>query len=195
MTRPTPESLKIPSPSDRWDARTPHGEGSGIDHARARLLWTSRTAPHVRWGSGYSSTTENPRLLGWGRSATVERIPAFVGLAITSLPHTAMRTTQRLDFLVPVSDNAGELFSEANFSAFEDLLVNVAGGFTRRGDVTGAWRSPSGQLFRDRSRSYSVTVPTDRTEDVASTIHRVITDQFRQEAVLIEATPTLSAAF
>jgi hypothetical protein len=106
-----------------------------------------------------------------------------------------MRTSQRLDFLVPVSDNTGELFSEGNFAALEDLLVDVAGGFTRRGDVSGAWRSPNGELFRDHSRSYSVTVPTDRAEDVASTIHRVITNRFRQEAAMIETTPTLSAVF
>jgi len=106
-----------------------------------------------------------------------------------------MRTTQRLDFLVPVTDNFGEPFTEEDFAALEDLLVDVAGGFTRRGDVSGAWRSPSGELFRDHSRSYSVTVPADRVEDVASTIHRVITHRFRQEAALIETTPTLSAAF
>jgi len=106
-----------------------------------------------------------------------------------------MRTTQRLDFLVPVTDNDGEVFPEAAFTAFEERLVDLAGGFTRHGDVTGVWRSPSGELFRDRSRSYSVTVPADRAEGVASTIYRAITVQFRQEAAMIEATPTLSAAF
>lgn len=113
----------------------------------------------------------------------------------TTSPLTTMRTTQRLDVLVPVTDNDGAQFSEADFTAFEDLLVRVAGGFTRRGDVTGTWRSPAGDLYHDRSRSYSVTVPTDWADDVAATLHRAITTQFRQEAAMIEATPTLSAAF
>lgn len=106
-----------------------------------------------------------------------------------------MRTTQRLDFLVPVTDNDGQAFSEADFTAFEEFLVDLAGGFTRHGDVTGAWRSPSGLLYRDRSRSYSVAVPADRAAGVASTLHHAITHQFRQEAAMIEATPTFSAAF
>ncbi len=194
MTRPAPDPLKIPTPPDLWGARTPRLRRGGTVRAHHALPRTSTTATHVRRGSGLSRSTES-RLLGWERSATVERFQTFADLAVNSLTPTAMRSTQRLDFLVPVSGNDDQPFSEASFAAFEDLLVNVAGGFTRRGDVTGAWRSPSGQLFRDRSRSYSVTVPADRAEAVASTLHRVITDQFRQEAVLIEATPTLSAAF
>lgn len=119
----------------------------------------------------------------------------FAGPTIHPLTSTPMRTTQRLDVLVPVTDNDGLLFPEADFAAFEDLLVDLAGGFTRHGDVTGAWRSPDGQLYRDRSRSYSVTVPADRADDVASTIERALTARFRQEAAMIETTPTLSAAF
>lgn len=117
------------------------------------------------------------------------------GSRIHPLTSTPMRTTQHLDVLVPVSGNDGVPFAEADFAAFEDLLVDLAGGFTRHGDVTGAWRSPDGRLYRDRSRSYSVTVPTDRIEDVASTIERAVTARFGQEAAMIETTPTLSAAF
>ncbi|HNX50762.1 MAG TPA: hypothetical protein PKL08_11390 [Thermoanaerobaculaceae bacterium] len=106
-----------------------------------------------------------------------------------------MRETRRLDLLVPVLDNDGRLFPEEDFSDFERLLVNVVGGFTRHPDVTGVWRNDSGRIFRDTSRSYAATVPVGRTTEVASLLHRFITDRFRQEAVMIEATPTLSAVF
>lgn len=195
MTRPTPDPLKTPTPPGLWAARMPRWGGCGTDGARGSSHRASGTATNARRGSGCFTSTTDPRLLGWGRPTTAEPVLGLAGFATCPLTSTAMRTTQRLDFLVPVSDNDGLAFPEAGFAAFEDLLVDLAGGFTRHGDVTGAWRSPSGQLFRDRSRSYSVTVPADRAEGVAANIHRVVTDQFRQEAVMIEATPVLSAVF
>jgi len=135
------------------------------------------------------------RLLGWERPATADGTALLVGSVLDSLTLTAMRETRRLDLLVPIRDNNGRPFLEEDFTAVERLLVDVVGGFTRRPDVTGVWRNESGRIFHDASRSYTATVPVARTTEVASLLHRFITDRFRQEAVMLEATPTLSAVF
>lgn len=108
---------------------------------------------------------------------------------------TPMRDTRRLDILVPVFDNDGLPFTDHDFLPLEDLLIRLAGGFTRRPDVTGVWQSPDGRVFRDSSRSYTVTVPIARAEDVATRLSRFIVDRFRQEAALVEATPTMATVF
>lgn len=110
------------------------------------------------------------------------------------LPPTPMRATRRLDLLLPLQSNAGDPFPPEDFEAFEDLLITLAGGFTRRGESTGVWRSPSGQIFHDRTRAYAVTVPADVADSVASSLSRFVTDRFRQEAAWIEQTPTFVAA-
>lgn len=177
----------------RWVTRMPREE-EGAHAGRPAPTRERRTVTHGRRGSGCSFLTE-PRLLGWERSATADDSRTFVGSDIDSFTSTAMRETRRLDLLVPVADNDGRPFPEGDYSDFERLLVNVVGGFTRRPDVTGVWRNEAGRIFRDTSRSYATTIPADRTIEVASLLHRFITDRFRQEAVLIEATPTLSAVF
>ncbi len=176
-----------------WETRMPQEE-EGARAGRPAPTRVRGTVDHDRQGPGCSFTNE-PRLLGWERSANAAGAVLLVGSDLDSLTSTPMRETRRLDLLVPVLDNDGRLFPEEDFSDFERLLVNVVGGFTRHPDVTGVWRNDSGRIFRDTSRSYAATVPVGRTTEVASLLHRFITDRFRQEAVMIEATPTLSAVF
>lgn len=188
------DSLKmLPALPARWGTRMPREE-EGALAGRLAPTRTRGTVPHGWQGSGCSSCPK-PRLLGWERAATADDTNLFVGSDIDSFTSTAMRETRRLDLLVPIADNDGRPFPEGDYSDFERLLVNVVGGFTRRPNVTGVWRNEAGRIFRDTSRSYAATVSTDRTTEVASLLHRFITHRFRQEAVLIEATPTLSAVF
>jgi hypothetical protein len=106
-----------------------------------------------------------------------------------------MRDTTRLELLLPLADNDTVPFSDAAFAAFEDFLVQLAGGFTRRGDVEGAWRAPDGRVMRDRSRSYAVTVPEHLTDRVASSIDHYVRRQFRQQATFVETLPARAVAF
>jgi len=176
-----------------WMARKLQEEDGA--YASARLpRWESRTADHDRQGPG-CSPGQNPSLLGWEWTATADCTVLLVGSYLNSLTLTVMRETRRLDLLVPVRDNDGRPFLEEDFTAVEHLLVDVVGGFTRRPDVTGVWRNDSGRIFHDTSRSYTATVPVAQTTEVASILHRFIADRFRQEAVMLEATPTLSAVF
>lgn len=171
--------------------------GCDADNVRARGRDGSRwTSVHGRWGSGPSPPKLNFTLPGQGVPATTfVDFPVLPFHSRTFLPTPPMRDTQRLAFLVPVADNSGQPFLDSLFADLEELLVSVAGGFTRRSDVTGAWRAPNGEIYRDTSRDYTVTVPTDDAASVATSINRFVRTAFRQLAVLIEATPTTSAAF
>ncbi len=106
-----------------------------------------------------------------------------------------MRKSVHIDLLVPLADNEQHLFPDSLFAAFEDFLLTVAGGFTRRGDVEGAWRSPSGQIFRDVSRLYSVTLGAGDAAGIVRQIVAHIRHAFRQEAAFVEAVPTEASSF
>jgi hypothetical protein len=107
-----------------------------------------------------------------------------------------MRSTVHVDILVPLSDNDGRPFPHAVFHAFEIFLANLASGFTRHGDVDGAWRSPmSGELMRDRSRSYSITLDAEIALAQIPQIDSYIRRFFRQEAAFLELIPTRASMF
>jgi len=102
-----------------------------------------------------------------------------------------MRTTTRVDILVPLADNDGRPFPHTTFHTFENFLATLCGGFTRRGDVEGAWRSPeTGQIMRDRSRSYVITLAADKAEEQIAKIESFICRYFRQQAAFLELTQT-----
>jgi len=111
------------------------------------------------------------------------------------LPFAPMRKTVHIDLLVPLSDNAKRPFPDSAFAAFEDFLLDVAGGFTRRGDVEGAWRSPSGETLRDASRLYSLTLGADDAAETVGQIASHIRRAFRQMAAFVEAVPTEASGF
>jgi len=106
-----------------------------------------------------------------------------------------MRPTVHLDLLVPLRDNDGVPFTDADFERFEDYLLSLAGGFTRRADVEGVWRSPAGAVMRDRSRAYALTLPKHVADLQMSLLTVYIREQFRQEAAFVEQTPTRASAF
>ncbi len=107
-----------------------------------------------------------------------------------------MRPTVHVDILVPLADNDGRPFPHAAFHTFEHFLGVLAGGFTRRGDVVGAWRSPtSGELMRDQSRSCAITLDAATAEEQIHRIDSFIRRYFRQEAAFLELTPTRATAF
>lgn len=106
-----------------------------------------------------------------------------------------MRNTTHLEILVPTADNQGSPFSPSSFEAFEQFLLDTAGGLSRRADVEGLWRAPSGETMRDRSRSYVVTVDDIHADEIASDIDTYIRRQFRQLASFIELVPTRATAF
>ena len=56
-------------------------------------------------------------------------------LTATAAP---LRETVSLDLLVPIGNNDGVPFSEAQFEAFERRVVALTGGITRRADVEGS---------------------------------------------------------
>lgn len=72
----------------------------------------------------------------------------------------------------------------------------LCGGYTRRGDVEGAWRSPeTGEVMRDGSRSYVVTLAAEEADEQIARIESFIRRYFRQEAAFLELIPTRATAF
>jgi len=117
-------------------------------------------------------------------------------LAFRSLPNSIpMRPTVHLDLLVPLRDNDGVSFTDVDFERFEDYLLNTSGGFTRRADVEGVWRSPDGVVMRDCSRAYALTLPRKVADLQMSLLTVYIRKQFRQEAAFVEQTSTLASVF
>ena len=196
MTKSTADPLKsLPAPPVRLDEGTPRGNCDVDPIDATATSWMARTSPSGGWGTE-PRATRHAFTLPEREIARLESTAAVRPAATDrSLHPHAMRATRRLDLLLPVADNNGRPFSSEDFLAFEDLLIALAGGFTRRGEVTGTWRSPaSGQVFHDQTRAYAVTVPADVADSVVRSLSSFITDRFRQEAAWIEATPTFVAA-
>jgi len=101
-----------------------------------------------------------------------------------------------VDILVPLADNEGRPFPTSAFDTLEHFLTTLCGGYTRRGDVEGAWRSPdTGDVMRDRSRSYVVTLPAEEADEQIARIESFIRRFFRQEAAFLELIPTRATVF
>jgi hypothetical protein len=107
-----------------------------------------------------------------------------------------MRNTVHVDVLVPLYGNDdGQPFSLSAFDQLEAFLLGIAGGFTRHGDVEGAWRSPDGRVFRDASRAYALSLSETDADGIARSIDAYICEHFAQEAAYLELVPTRATAF
>lgn len=151
-----------------------------------------------------NDTTES-RLLRWqGRGAVLRDLDLVWQEGIVTervaprdlLTLALMRPTMHVDILVPLADNDGRPFPHTAFHTFEHFLATLCGGYTRRGDVEGAWQSPeTGTVMRDRSRSYVVTLPAEEADEQIDKIEVFIRRHFRQEAAFLELIPTRATAF
>ncbi len=113
-------------------------------------------------------------------------------LTATAAP---LRETVSLDLLVPIGNNDVVPFSEAQFEAFERRVVALTGGITRRADVEGIWLNPFGEFQRERSRSYTTTVPSRDAVAVMTELDVLIRSSFEQFNSYIQAVPTLATVF
>ena len=192
-----PSSPKFSStPPVRRTARTPRTP-SASDIVRAVAAGTCGSASDGRRvpGPDFPFLPLSDIALAWSASPDLNPHPAFPAFIRTPFPTTPMRETTRLEFLVPIADNEGTPFLDAAFATFEDFLLDLAGGFTFRGQVDGAWRAPDGRVLRDTSRSYVISVPEARANQVATSIDHEVRRRFRQEATFLEQLPTRALAF
>ena len=133
--------------------------------------------------------------LAWTAFPDLKTRPAFPAFIPITFPGFPMRHNTRLEFLVPILDNEGAPFPDTAFATFEDFLLDIAGGYTFRGEVDGAWRAPDGRVFRDTSRSYVTSVSEARADEIAASIDHEVRRRFRQEATFLEQLPTRALAF
>lgn len=87
-------------------------------------------------------------------------------------------------FLVPLTDNAGLPFEDDAWTELERRLLRF-GGFSAGGVVDGAWES-GGKVYRDRSRTYIVSLESWAQLPEWLAMIRWVREAFRQEAIYIE---------
>ena len=58
--------------------------------------------------------------------------------------------------LLPKRDNLGRPYGRGRYGAFHARMLRRFGGWTRKGQVEGAWLSPSGKLFTEQHWVYEV---------------------------------------
>src|SRR5688572_15561080 len=104
-------------------------------------------------------------------------------LALVMLASCASPRTRSL-FVVPVESADGDA-TDAQRVILESWLVDRAGGFTDMGEVDGAWRAPSGEIVREKSRLYLVTTK-DHPEQFEDELRERILRDFEQEEAYIE---------
>jgi|GEM_PF-1117837 len=174
------------------DARTAAGSGCWLSAPpaihRNRIVMPASLSLFLR-AFPLTNVRSNPFPISLGRRRS---FPLAARSTSNPIP---MRPTVHLDLLVPLRDNDGVLFTDADFERFEEYLLSTAGGFTRRADVEGVWRSPDGVVMRDRSRAYALTLPKEVADLQMSLLTVYIRKQFRQEAAFVEQTFTLASAF
>jgi hypothetical protein len=110
-------------------------------------------------------------------------------------PSLSLRETVSLDLLVPLADNEGTPFTEAQFVRFERHVAGLTGGVTRLGDVEGIWLSPTGEFQREKSRAYVTSVPETDATRIALELDSLIRSSFGQLAAFIQVTPTRATVF
>ena len=63
-----------------------------------------------------------------------------------------------VQILIPMADNAGQVFTEPHHAFFEAFAVNLFGGVTcLPNEATGAWVD-AGVVYRDQTRIYVVAL-------------------------------------
>jgi hypothetical protein len=95
-----------------------------------------------------------------------------------------------IQFLLPLSDNAGKAFPKSAFDAVRTELAERFGGVTAyvQSPATGVWADPDGGLVRDDMVLVELMAQTlDR--EWWGAYRRKLERQFRQEAVLVRALP------
>lgn len=58
--------------------------------------------------------------------------------------------------LLPERDNSGLPFHPDRYATFHTRMIRRFGGWTRKGQVEGAWLSPSGTLFTEEHWLYEI---------------------------------------
>lgn len=64
-----------------------------------------------------------------------------------------------VQILIPIADNAGNLFGSVSYDEFQDDLLRLFGGCSGPSNpVPGAWRSPEGKVYFDSNRNYTIAL-------------------------------------
>ena len=87
-------------------------------------------------------------------------------------------------FFLPLRDNDGRDL-DAEIKAVEVELYATVVGFTRSGDVTGAYQMADGSIAEDASREYFVVLDESRLDELKDVVRR-FKAKTTQEAIYFE---------
>jgi hypothetical protein len=90
-----------------------------------------------------------------------------------------------VQFLVPLADNDGRVFSPDHHAQFQAAILERFGGLSVLPEsVTGHWKGPDG-IQSDRLCPYVVAVPSITMGHLIGELARIAKAHYRQEAVYI----------
>ncbi len=88
--------------------------------------------------------------------------------------------------LIPLTSNEGVTFTQEHHQAFEGVLLDRFGGFSRLpGSVVGGWRNADGKVFRDFSVTYSVAIASIMQAGPLAKVVAFAKNHYRQESLYI----------
>src|SRR5947209_20452820 len=87
--------------------------------------------------------------------------------------------------MLPARDNRGAPFPRSHWTQLGQDLVEAFGGFTRQSNLAGVWRSPSGRIFRDSNRQYTVSLSSWTQLPAWLGVVLAAQRRFQQEALYI----------
>ncbi len=88
--------------------------------------------------------------------------------------------------LIPLSGNDGVTFTQEHHRAFEAVLLDHFGGFSRvPGATVGGWRDAAGKVYNDYSVAYIVAVASITGTSALAKIVGFAKGHYAQEAIYI----------
>lgn len=88
--------------------------------------------------------------------------------------------------LIPLSSNEGVTFTQEHHRAFEAVLLDHFGGYTRLpGALVGGWRDADGKVYTDYTVAYSVAVSSITATHALAKVVGFAKAHYRQEAIYL----------
>lgn len=90
-----------------------------------------------------------------------------------------------IEFFIPLAGNDGHTFTASHHLAFETVMVDIFGGFSRLpGTVTGRW-ADAGRVYHDDLVVYLVALPSITAGDKVARAVEVAKAHYAQEAIFL----------
>lgn len=88
--------------------------------------------------------------------------------------------------LIPLSSNEGVTFTQEHHKAFEAVLLDHFGGYSRiPGATVGGWRDAAGKVYTDYTAAYIIAVASITATSALAKVIGFAKAHYRQEAIYL----------